>query len=214
MLGRGGPPRWVEPEFSRRVQLAERLRQESDGRDFSSFAQADLCQFLTSGWESLFIETAERSGFSIGLEQRHPFYDRRIVEFALALPEEQRWRQNQAKFVLRQAMRRLLPDTVRQRRDKADWSHVTAEALHAQGGERFFDSLAVASLGWVDGKRVCAMYRQMAEDYLRGDEHYTRHLWPLWMIFGTELWFKTVFPDRARVQPTSVRIQETRTASV
>jgi len=206
---RNGVPRWIHPGFARRIQLAKRLREkESAGQRFPTLVQKELSLYLTSGWSSLGREWLERYGSWFGLEQRHPFLDRRVIEYALALPEEQRWRRDQTKFVLRHAMRGLLPETVRKRRTTADFSHVYPEALRAQGGEHLFDSLAIASLGWVDRERVSLMYRHMATRYVRGDGDYSTYMWPLWMIFGIELWFKSVFVSGAVVSPRVSRMQE------
>jgi asparagine synthase (glutamine-hydrolysing) len=196
VLRRDGVPPWINPQFARRIGLTERLRQKAVGRQFQSFAQADLYKLLTSGEHIHSLETEERSASWFGLEERHPFNDRRIVEFALALPEEQRWRQDQPKYLLRQAMQRFLPKAVQQRRTKAEFSHTAAKAFQALGGQSLFDSLAVNSMGWADGAWVRKRYREMAQLYAQSDEGYITHVWPLWMIFGIELWFKTVFLDK------------------
>jgi asparagine synthase (glutamine-hydrolysing) len=210
LLGeRDGVPCWIDLQFARRIQLSERLRKKhTAGHRFPTVAQKELGLNLTSGWSSLGCESVERYGSWFGIEYRHPFLDRRVIEYALALPEEQRWRRDQTKFVLRQAMRGLLPGKVRQRLTKADFSHVHPRALRAQGGERLFDSLAIVSLGWVDRERVRAMYRHMATCFARGDDDYTTYMWPLWMIFGIELWFKTVFVSGAAVSPRVSCVQE------
>jgi asparagine synthase (glutamine-hydrolysing) len=196
VLRRNGFPRWMGRRFAREIRLSKRLQRPTAKRPFSSFAQADLYRTAISGFGAHFTEMEERSASRFGFEQRHPFHDRRVIEFALALPEEQRWRRDQIKFVLRQAMYGLLPETIQQRLTKAEFSHVFAEALHAQGGEQLFDSLVIASMGWVDGEQVQTAYREMAQLYARGDERYIRHVWPLWFIFGIELWFNTVFLNR------------------
>jgi asparagine synthase (glutamine-hydrolysing) len=206
---RDGVPRWIGSQFARRIELSERLRKKKTaGQRFSSVVRRDLSLYLTSGWSSLQRDLTDRYGSWFGIELRHPFLDRRVIEFAMALPEEQRWQRNETKFVLRQAMRGLLPETVRQRRTKADFSHVHPKAMHAQGGERLFDSLAIVSLGWVDCEQVRNMYRHMATRFAQGDEDYTTYMWPLWMIFGIELWFKTVFMSSAAVSPRVSRMQE------
>jgi asparagine synthase (glutamine-hydrolysing) len=207
------PPLWVNPQFARRNRLIERLRGGDAKIKFASLAQRDLHQSLNSGWHSHLSEIEERSAAWFGLEQRHPFNDRRIVEFAFSLPEEQRWRRDQPKFILRQAMVKYLPEVIRQRRTKAEFSHLFAESLTALGGERLFTSLAIEAMGWVDGARVKRMYQQMAGLYAAGDQGYTKHVWPLWMIFGIELWFKTLFVDEGRVATEEFRIQPSVTPS-
>jgi asparagine synthase (glutamine-hydrolysing) len=61
-------------------------------------------------------------GAHFSMEFRYPFCDRRIAEFVLALPP--RWvpRLLREKEVLRQALKGVLPDAVRERRDKADFT--------------------------------------------------------------------------------------------
>jgi asparagine synthase (glutamine-hydrolysing) len=199
VLRRNGFPRWIDREFAHKIRLSERLRPpQTARRPFSSYVQADLFRTAISGFGAHFIEIEERSASRFGFEQRHPFHDQRIIEFALALPEEQRWRGDQIKFILRQAMRGFLPETIRQRVTKAEFSHVFAEALRTQGGEQLFGSLTTASMGWVEGEQVKTAYRDMARLYTGGDNRYTRHIWSLWLIFGIELWFNAVCLNRTR----------------
>src|SRR5688572_30013833 len=97
-------------------------------------------------------------------------------------------------------MHGLLPETIRQRRTKAEFSHVFAEAMNAQGGEQSFDSLAIASK-WVEGEQVRNAYREMAQLYTKGDQRYMRHIWMMWLIYGIELWFNMVFLNREALSP-------------
>ena len=137
-------------------------------------------------------EANEQSNARLDVEVRAPFLDRRLVELAFALPEDQRWRNDQPKYILRRAMRTLLPDMIRTRATKADFSHVFAQALQADNVHRIFERLMTEKLGWVHGDRVRAMYSQMIHLYARGDGRYIQNTWPLWMIYGIELWLKTV----------------------
>jgi asparagine synthase (glutamine-hydrolysing) len=50
-----------------------------------------------------------------GIELRHPYRDRRVIELALGLPADQLYRPNRTKAVLRTAMVGLLPEIVRER---------------------------------------------------------------------------------------------------
>ncbi len=193
---RDGRPSWITPSFASRIHLTDRLRIEAGRRHHTSFAQEDLCRALTTGWQSHGYEVSERLSARLELEERSPLADRRVIEFALALPETQRWRHDQPKFILRQAMRGLLPESVRQRRTKAEFSHTFADTLQAYGGTQFFDSLVTERLGWVDGEKVRALHRRLTELYAQGDERYVRYTWPLWMIVGIELWLTFVMGER------------------
>jgi len=199
VLGRDGCPAWISPQFSRKIGLAQRLRRNPARLAFSSYAQRDTYDLLRSGWHTLALEVIERHGAEFGVELRHPFHDRRVTEFAFAIPEQQRLRRGQSKFVLRNAMRGLLPDSVRQRVGKADASHLYVEALDALGGERAVDSLSIASLGWVDKAQVNRMYNEMAAARETSDYPALPHIMTLWTVFNLELWFNTLFLKRERL---------------
>jgi asparagine synthase (glutamine-hydrolysing) len=200
ILRRTPIPDWIAPELWYRTHMTERLRQASYSLPFSSYAQQDLFSSTIHGLGIHGIELDERAASSFSLEKRHPFNDRRIIEFALALPEEQRWRDN-PKFILRKAIGKFLPPSVHERVLKADFSCIFAQALLAESMDAAFRSLAVASMGWVDGDRILTAYEAMETCYRRGDVAYRFHIAPLWMVFGVELWFRTVFPEHHAQPP-------------
>lgn len=192
LLRREGLPRWISPEFARRIGLLDRIEIEPGPRRCATFAQEDLYRTLWSGWQAQGNEAGDRALARCAIEQRAPFNDRRIIEFAFAIPEEQRWRHGKPKFLLRQAMKGLLPESVRNRTTKADFSHTFVQALRAQGGARLFESLQTERLGWINGEEIRRMYRRMDDHYQAGDQRYTSATWPLWMVHGIELWLRAV----------------------
>jgi asparagine synthase (glutamine-hydrolysing) len=194
LLRRNGTPAWIDKQFVRKIQLTERLRRKTVSLQFSSFAMEDLYyNSLMSGFDLHIFEILDRSISSFNIEQRHPFLDRRIVEYAFSLPEDQRRRKGKEKFILRRAMRTILPETIRQRLTEADFSHSFGNSLQAPDIKHLFSNLTIASMGWVDEDQVYAMYRQMEQLYIQGNEGYIKHIWPLWIIYGIELWFRIVF---------------------
>jgi hypothetical protein len=62
-------------------------------------------------------------------------------------------------------------------------------------------------MGWVDGGQIWTAYQTMAHCYSRGDEAYRFDVASLWMIFGVELWFRTLFLEH-RVHPDLPTRQE------
>ena len=191
---RDGVPPWIDVDFARRVDLADRLRAPSPPGPFTSYAQRDIFLSLRSGEYTLACELVDRSAARLGLENRHPFNDRRFIGFALSLPQSQRQRGGQIKFIVRHAMRDLLPDLVRERSTKAEFSPVFLRAFEALGGRPFFASLVAASQGWVRQETVGRMYAETLHASSSAAAAIP-HLWPLWMVAGIELWFKTVFME-------------------
>jgi len=191
-MGRDGGPPWLAATYARRICLAERLNAEPDIRPINSYTQRDIYLTSLSGSQSHSYEMAERSSSWFGLESRHPFNDRRLNECVLALPQEQRCRGGQIKYILRQAMRDRLPESVRNRVTKAHFSHTFVHAMQEIVSETILNRSELESLGWVDGVEVRRMYHRMMEQYQAGDQDYAPMTWSLWMIMGIELWLKTV----------------------
>ena len=189
-LGRHGFPSWLNPDFAKRIHLHDRIKLEPDRSSYASLAQADIALTLKSGWWAHMFEIEDREASWFSLEERHPFADRRLVEFAVSLPEDQRWRGQQTKYLLRQAMRGILPETVRQRTTKAEFSTVFLQTLRSLGGSRFFDSSQVAARGWVDADKIQRAYATMESGATNNPDSAPSGLWSLWMVVGIELWLR------------------------
>jgi len=188
---------WINPEFARRVNLLDRLHAKPPLPQFSTLAQQDVYKEVFHGINVHSVEMEERSDAWFGLEGRHPFQDRRIVEFAVQLPESQRWRQGQEKFVLRQAMKGLLPESVRRRSSKGDFTNSFPPAFRLLGGETMFDSMPIEWVGWIDGKRARTMLRrELVEDAcIRPSQGCINQSYPVWMVTGVNLWFRAIFVE-------------------
>jgi asparagine synthase (glutamine-hydrolysing) len=183
----------VVPEFAARTKLLERLSTRQQWPRCRSFAQQTLYRTYSSGWLPNSLEGDARWTAGFRLEGRYPFLDRRIMEFAFAIPDNQRFRPGVSKFVLRNSMRGILPERIRLRSDKAHMTELYPMAMSALGGERLFDRLNVVKNGWIDGEVVRRLYRSMAEAFSRGDLSHVENFYVLWNVFALELWFSVVF---------------------
>jgi asparagine synthase (glutamine-hydrolysing) len=120
----------LQEEFVRRVRLHER-------------AVAVACQYdkppqtlreihyreLVSGLYPAAFECFNRTSALFGIEPRHPFFDKRLVEFSLAVPAEEKLQDGWTRHIARRAMAGILPDEIRWRRDKGDLSYGFHHAL-------------------------------------------------------------------------------------
>jgi asparagine synthase (glutamine-hydrolysing) len=95
---------------------------------------------LTSGANCFSLNLVDRTAALFGIEGRYPFYDRRLAEFCLALPANQKMRAGLTRAILRDALVKTLPAEVRTRRDKADHSP------NFNRGLRFADSEHLTNL--------------------------------------------------------------------
>jgi asparagine synthase (glutamine-hydrolysing) len=186
-------PDWVDPSLAARVCLDERLRPPALPVGAVSFGRRAALENYASGWLYLVNEMTDCRAAEHGLDERHPFLDRRVVEFAVGIPEAQRWQGRETKFVLRRALGSSLPASVRTRTDKADFTPCVVDGFEALGGASALRRLRIADAGWVSQARVdllCAEARRMKD---RGDNDLSGMLLRLWMIACVDAWYDAVF---------------------
>jgi alkylation response protein AidB-like acyl-CoA dehydrogenase len=86
------------------------------------------------------------------VEERHPFLHRPLVEFALGLPAQLCAQPMQRKWILREAMRGILPETVRTRPGKGSIDGSLARTLSREAGwmRALLERSALVEMGLVD----------------------------------------------------------------
>jgi asparagine synthase (glutamine-hydrolysing) len=195
VLGKNGTgvPFWMTSKFARSTGLVDRFTNTGAPPDlFTTRAAKDIGDRLNFPHYWLIDRYTSR----FGLEYRYPFLDRRLISYCLALPHEQLRPGSQAKLILRQAMRGLLPELVRSRPTKTRFgTHSFWDALRAVRSERLIDSLLVASQGWVNADSIKKMHREILRSSNPNDVHAMRFLYPIWTVCAIELWFRAVFVD-------------------
>ncbi|HTW88255.1 MAG TPA: asparagine synthase-related protein, partial [Candidatus Binataceae bacterium] len=128
---------WIDAGLMRRSGSLEPSLPSQSGPPGGSFAWRELHEVFVDPFAALVHESEDRTAAWCGFEARSPFFDRRLIEFCCALPEDQR-RTVVTKVVLRNAMRGLLPETVRTRLTKAEFSAPFFNALRAPGIPELF----------------------------------------------------------------------------
>ncbi len=74
---------------------------------------------INSGNIQFLLEILDPVFGAHGIEPRHPFFDRRLIEFSFAIPSEQKYSQGWDRIILRRAMDNILPPKIRCRRHKS-----------------------------------------------------------------------------------------------
>jgi asparagine synthase (glutamine-hydrolysing) len=195
-LGRGRGPAWIDPDFAVRIDLADRLAQHEVDVAFESYEQYDTWHDGTSGSSVHELELLDRSAAALGIEHWHPFYDRRIVEFGLAMPPDQRWRNGRAKDLLRRAMAPYLPPDVAARLSGPSGARLVVEGMDTEGGRALFEDMTIGRLGWVRGDMLLAQFDTMASRFSAADEAFGGLVAPLWSVLSVELWARAVVPGK------------------
>ena len=181
--------RWIRPEFAARVGLIERLRRPP-GRPCRSLVQSEMHALANDVQQVMGYELEDRAASAAGLDQRHPFNDRRLAEFGFALPEAQRWSGGETKVVLRRALQAELPPLVHRRNDKAEFTSTLVDTIEALGGRAFLSRLRGAEAGWIDAAAIRSIYDEMVGLYRRGHESYIPLADAVWSVAAVELWLQ------------------------
>ncbi|MGC8780043.1 MAG: asparagine synthase (glutamine-hydrolyzing) [Anaerolineae bacterium] len=111
---------WLAADFvAEQTAAAERWRPASLGG--SRLARALYRGLVFDPLPSL-LRFDDRNSMAHSIESRVPFLDYRLIELSFALPPRQKIRDGVTKYVLREAMRGIIPETVRTRHDKIGFS--------------------------------------------------------------------------------------------
>jgi asparagine synthase (glutamine-hydrolysing) len=152
-------------------------------RDLSGYLPGDV------------LVKVDRASMAVGLEVRSPLLDHRIVEFALRLPAHAKVRGAVSKWLLRQVLRRYVPDALFER-PKAGFNVPIGAWLRGPLRVWAEDVLATARRvndGALDQQRVAKIWREHLAGRLdRGCE--------LWAILMFEAW-RAANDDAQRVGP-------------
>jgi asparagine synthase (glutamine-hydrolysing) len=132
----------------------------------------------------------DRNSMAHSIEARVPFLDHRLVELAFRLPGESKVRGADTKRILREAMKGVLPEPIRTRRDKLGFRADPGAAA------RF----ALAHREALAANATAAESRWFQPDAVRAfiDAAQTRSEldFPLWRIVNVKLWARIHWPAR------------------
>jgi asparagine synthetase B (glutamine-hydrolysing) len=198
---------WIQRAFAARIGLEDRLRPRA-ALPFPTREQQGIHRAATSLIQVLGDEMEDRAAHAAGIAQRHPFYDRRVAEFGLALPASQRSDGGQIKIVIRRALVDYLPPVVASRADKAEFSPTYVEALEAFGGRQALARLRSEEAGWVDGRVIRQMYEDMIQLYSRGGDAYIAFTGPLWAVAALEVWLDAASAVSTTLDRASVDLNQ------
>ncbi len=173
----------LHPHLAQRTRLDQRINADQAWRRFRAPGFGARYRSLTPNVFPQGRAAVRRVYNRYGLEPENPYYDRRLVEFVLAVPADQSGRPGWDRWVHRKAMRGILPEEVRLRRTKTN-----------------FDSLVEIGLRQRERETVRALLQQpqiVAREMIRADwlQEAQRDLaagvgdWlPLWLSLSLELW--------------------------
>ena len=191
--------------------LADDLRPDLEQRHFALVLQAERERRFsnpTRHWEAglLYPPEAWRHPTPWSIEFWRPFADRRLHEFLLAIPPEQKFEVHPetdefyaaSKQLARRALRGILPERIRSRRSKTHFTTEFVAALRRQWPD-FVEAFGpgaqseVVGRGLVQPRRWWQRLQQLRDGMEGSDDLYVMQL------IALETWLRTFRLPRARL---------------
>lgn len=133
------------------------------------------------------LEIADACAAGVGVEPRYPFFDQRLLEFCVALPDEEKLANGWSRWILRRAMEGILPPEVQWRTGKSNLAPAFQRSFTATDR----DTVATAELG-----RLTAISRVDQIEALR--QRYQEGEMDEWGDPATYLLFRSTVQSRWR----------------
>jgi asparagine synthase (glutamine-hydrolysing) len=133
------------------------------------------------------FELCDRAAAPFSIERRYPFRDRRVVEFCLSLPPDQKLRHGWPRWILRTSLAGTVPDKIRWRETKADLS-VNFDHVLLKYGTGQIEGFVVSTCNsgelneYIDVERAVERCQRLLRDHNSAGG--SRELWgPLLLYF-------------------------------
>lgn len=139
----------------------------------------------------LYLRVEDRNSMAHSLESRLPFLDHRLVEYVFSLPTHWLMHGGSNKYLLREAMRGILPEPVRQRRDKFGFPVPEVRWLYGDFRPHIEDLLSSREFverGQFDARRLLQEYRHEADAWRHGRKDLWERRSRWFRLVSVELW--------------------------
>jgi asparagine synthase (glutamine-hydrolysing) len=183
-------PAWIAPRFVRAHGLVERERENTPQYDGNTGVDSELYWHLSNPWVSRMLAENYAYGVQERVEIRSPLFDRRVIEFSMTRPWQERSYRRETKRLLRRSVRGLLPDDVlapRRYRTGMTTGYFQREMREAlpQLRERWLHSPVLADVGIVE---PATLLREVDRFLESGDMNLGVNLF---FTIQTEIWLRT-----------------------
>ena len=149
-------------------------------------------------FSDLFYETVppvlraeDRNTMSCSIESRSPFLDYRLVELCYSLPNKYKIRDGIGKWLLREAMKGILPENVRLRKDKSGFIAPAGEWFRTVNKKQIYDLIRSDTFSKRGIFNVPQVKFFFEEHVNQKKDHYMF----IWQLINLELWFRFFFDN-------------------
>jgi asparagine synthase (glutamine-hydrolysing) len=115
----------------------------------AQLARAERYEIMHNPYEAYVFELSDRCASRGDLQVLHPFYDRRVVEFAFSLPDSQHWHGRDRRWLERRAMSGIVTPAIVRRRSEAEFTATYARQVAQLPLREVVRRGQLARLGWL-----------------------------------------------------------------
>jgi asparagine synthase (glutamine-hydrolysing) len=189
-------PPWFTPAFRQRAVVSASTRFQPTRRFATAHAQ-NYFRHATAGHYWNIVRREQAAAAVHGVDVRYPYRDRDLVAFLMAIPGEIVNWQGVPKGLLRHALAGVLPESIRDRRWKADFTSLENDAIRRDAPHvlRMLDreSLAVRK-GFIDADALDSL---VAASGRQSNDVAALPGWRPVDVAGLELWLQRFFANAA-----------------
>ena len=149
--------------------------------------------------QGLFV-VEDKLSMAHSLESRVPFLDNNLVDFACAIPSAYKLREGTSKYVLREAMRGLIPDDIRQARKQG--FAPPEDAWFRGPALPYLREVILSERSLGRGHFQPKALERVFEEHVAGAVNHKKLLWSLACF---EWWQRIFLDERGRVPPSAAR---------
>jgi len=139
------------------------------------------------------LRAEDRNCMAFGLNHADPFLDYRLIEFMFRVPGDMKIRKGVTKYLLRQAMKGILPEETRTRIKKTGWNAPAHLWFSNQSLDQLLDmvhSQEFRNRGIFNVNEVLRLIKEHVE-IVSTSQPVENHMMFLWQMVNIELWLKT-----------------------
>lgn len=178
----------VNHSFAERIGLDRRIQALDRSQDPPLTVREEQWCTLTSGLFAFTLERIDLCAASFSLEARHPFMDKRLIEFCLALPPQQKLHQGWSRMVMRRGLANILPESIQWRGGKTD---MTPNFLHCllTLDRQLLEEVMLNKLGCIEGFVNLDFLRAAYQRLTSGGKVRDQDIMTVWRAVIVALWY-------------------------
>ncbi len=158
----------LNPSFIERNDISKRLlTAEADKANIGQREYKHHLKTLTNPLQPLVLEFLERQCVRHNLIGNYPFFDKRLIEFCLAIPSQLKRKNGYNRYILRESLAPLLPNCISKRKSKTDFSPNMTYIFSTTGKKWLqlnIDKLSEQSYNYVERNEIHRIYNSFIQN--------------------------------------------------